>query len=139
MDVAAIRVNLALVGDTVGLNHWDYMVDDPGGLPAMIVEGIRSMRRLNKIVTELEIEIGFYANNAEPKDAARRLDGLLSIGMSPGVSFIDALDAFTEGNPADTGAYWRSCRFVSAGPYRRVSMPDNAVALGCSTVWALTA
>ena len=140
MDLRALRTQLAQVGQTCGLNTWDYMPDDPQNLPALVIEGFSAMTRLNAIVTELDLEVVFYVNNAEAKDAAARLDGLFSVGVDPGVSFIDALDAFTEGNPADTGAYWRSVRFKSAGPSRRYAMPgDGTVALGCPAVWTFTA
>lgn len=133
MDLRQIRTDIGVVAGESGFNAWDYAPDDPQDLPAAVVGGIKSMVRLNAVVTECQIEVTFYVNAADPQDAAARLDLALSVGLPD--SFIDMLDSVT---PAD-GPSWRSIRFESAGPYQRYAIPGGAVALGCTVTLELTA
>ena len=134
MDLRAVRHDLGVVAQNIGLNAWDYQPDDPQNLPAAVVGGIQEMHRLNRIVTQFKLGVTLYVNCADPQDATAALDLYLSTGLDG--SFIEALDAVIPG--LDSPA-WRSVRFDSAGPYRRYSMPGGGAALGVEVVLELTA
>jgi len=133
MDLRKVRADIGVVAGVSGFNAFDYVPDDPKDLPAAVVGGIKSMVRLNAVVTQVELGVTFYVSAADPQDSAARLDLALSTGLPD--SFIDNLDSVT---PAD-GASWRSIRFQSAGPYIRYQMPGGGVALGVDVVLELTA
>lgn len=133
MDLRKVRQDIGVVAGESGFNAWDYQPDDPQDLPAAVVGGIQSMKRLNRLTTEVKIDVTFYVNASDPEDAAKRLDLALSVGMPD--SFIDMLDSVT----VEDGPSWRSIRFNSAGSYMKYQMPGNAVALGVTVTLELTA
>lgn len=133
MNVGAVRADLRAVAESVGFNAWAYQPDDPKDLPAAIIGGVKQYTRLNQTVTQIQLGVSFLANLNDPEDATNRLDLALSVGVDG--SFIDAIDAIV---PADSPA-WRSCKFVSWGPYLRYAMPGGAAALGVEAILELTA
>lgn len=135
MILGDVRKDLGVLGRTAGLNAWDYQPDDPQDLPAMVVGGIKSMVRLNQKVSLVQIGVTMYVNAADPEDASRKLDQLLSVGTEDGLSFIDILDS----HAADEAASWRSIKFLSAGPYQKYAMPGDGSALGVEVTVELTA
>jgi hypothetical protein len=134
MDLRAIRRSIAAIALESGFSAWDYAPDDPSELPAAVVGGIKQMRRMNRLVCEIQIGVTFYASQADPIDATSRLDNALSTGTDGGTSFLDNLDAAD-----DAAAGWRSIRFLAAGPYAVYAMPGNAKALGVEVILELTA
>ncbi len=136
MDLAALRSDIKVIGQTCGLNAWDYQPDDPQNLPALVVGGMRSLTRLNQVVAQIEVSVHIYVNAADPKDATRALDALLSINQPAKTSFIDVLDSEME--TLDTPS-WRSIKFLSAGPYTHYIMPGGLTALGVEVILELTA
>lgn len=133
MNLGAIREDLRVVAESIGFNAWSYQPDDPKDLPAAVIGGIKGLTRLNQVVSQIQLGVSFFCNLNDPQDATNRLDLALSVGVDG--SFVDALDAIT---PDDSPA-WRSCKFVSAGPYLRYQMPANQAALGCEAILELTA
>lgn len=140
MNLAKIRADLKVVAETCGVNAWDYAPDDVKVLPAAVVGAPQAMRRLNRLKTEVEIPVAFYVNNADPQDATRRMDALLSMNVQNdpefvGVAFMDVLDTVH----AEDGPAWDSVRFSHAEPYSLVNMGNDAVALACKITLTLTA
>ena len=135
MDFRALRTDFGTVAQTAGFNAYDYEPDDPGALPAAVVGGVRSLRRLTMSGTcEVELEITLYVSAADPQDATATLDLALSLGLSTSLlSILEAVDPILD-KPS-----WRSARFVTAGPYQRVAMPGGGAALACSVVVEFTA
>jgi hypothetical protein len=137
MDLRAIRTDIGVLASNAKFNAWSYMPSDPQDLPAAVVGGIKSMKRLNRLVTQLQIGVIFYVNFTDPEDAATRLDTALSTGNPD--SFIDQVDSLTQADQPS----WRSIRFESAGPYTVYTLPSGdpsgADALGVEVILELTA
>lgn len=136
MDLRALRKDLRVVAGESGFTAWDFVPEDPQDLPAAVVGAPKSMVRMNRLITQVEIPITFYASLADPLDATERLDLALSTGLPN--SFIDLLD-FAAQQEGATAPSWRSVRFVSAGPYTRFALPGTVYALGVEVILELTA
>lgn len=123
-----MRADLAVVAKAAGFSSFAYEPDDPQNLPAAVVGGIQSMTRLNRLTTELVLGVTFYCSLASARDAASRLDKVLSIGT--GTGFLDLLA---------TTSTFKSWVFQSAGPYTTYQLPGGDFALGCTVTLQLTA
>lgn len=135
MDLRQLRADISAVAQAAGFNSWDYMPDDPQDLPAAVVGGIKSMERLNRQVTQVQIGVTFYASAADPLDATSVIDRALSIGAAE-TSFIDLLD---DVDVIADGPAWRSARFDHSSEYRLYGMPGGGNALGVEVTLEFTA
>lgn len=139
MDLRKIRTDVAVVGAEAGFNAWNVIPDDPQDLPACVVGGVRSLKRLTMAgACELQIEVEFYANAADMVDATTTLDMVLSLGLQTSfLSLLEAADEQPVGSP--TRPSWRSAMFIGAGPYKQIAMPGGGVALAVGVVIEFTA